>query len=289
MKRICFVLFLFIFIFTGCTNISNLVSNNKVQVEKKLTPDEAKSRLKKDYGIEYNSTNFVSMVKSHETEKVKLFLQAGIDPNTRCMDSTDKTYYGEPVLMIATSLSYDDIVYVLVDDYKADVNIVDNSQANVLWMVSNSGRSDLVKYFVDKGVNVNYVLTNDNDALSFAVYKNQKEVIKALVENGADIKRNNTKNKSSILNYAIWCKSDEDTFKTLIELGAEINNTDKNGFTPLYNALLIRSKFEIIKALVENGANVNFSKGNLSCLDIAKGNGSSYQEVKDYLIQHGAK
>lgn len=292
MKRITWMLvisLLSIFLFIGC---GKTTQSKEVDPVKTLTAEQAKSKLEKDYGVPFNADNFISMIKSNEIEKVKLFLQAGIDPNTRYMkDSSDRYYYGKPALMIATMLGEEDIVKILLEDSRININALDNSQCNVLWRVSDSGKGALVKSLVEKGANVNYFEPKDgNDPLSYAVYKNQKEVVKALVENGANIKRLSPKYKTSILDVAVICKSGEDMFKTLIQLGADVNAVDGDGCTPLYGALLESNNLEMIKVLVDNGANVNFMRKNTSCLLVAKNNISrDKQKIVDYLIAHGAK
>lgn len=59
----------------------------------------------------------------------------------------------------------------------------------------------------------------------------------------------------------------------LIDLGANIDATDDNGDTPLFEAAR-EGSFETVKILVENGADINWQNNrNRTSLDLANENG----------------
>ena len=76
------------------------------------------------------------------------------------------------------------------------------------------------------------------------------KVIEDLVKNGVDI--NNTQFDYTPLNEAIEL-GDEQMVRFLLNLGADINKTDRDGFSPLQCAL-INEQFELVKCLIEMGA-----------------------------------
>lgn len=72
---------------------------------------------------------------------------------------------------------------------------------------------------------------------------------------------------------------------TLVENGAEVDaHHDRDGRTPLYFAAL-EDSIDVVRFLVENGADVNPRSAFGTPLDIALSNG--YEEVANYLRSQG--
>jgi hypothetical protein len=130
---------------------------------------------------------------------------------------------------------------------------------------NNIDSLEIVKYLVENGADINY---NDRESLRSAIYNDNFEIVKFLVEKGADV------NANRVLELAAE-NGNYEIVKFLVENGAA--KEAKN------DALLkgIRS-FEMVKYLVENGAdNINLA------LIEASGQRKGYETVK-YLVEKGA-
>jgi ankyrin repeat protein len=89
--------------------------------------------------------------------------------------------------------------------------------------------------------------------LHFAAFCSKADIIKLLIEKGADINARDNNNFTPLY-YA----RDADTAELLIKSGAKVNICDGNGYTPIHHAVNKGSK-AVIKILVENGADANIA------------------------------
>lgn len=263
MKKILsllFILALFLNII-GCssketTNNNSLLNNQSSK--KELTPDEAKKQLEDKYNTPFNTKNFLTMIKSNDIDKVNLFLKAKIDTNSK--DLEDKSWYGKTALMIAAGLGYKDVVELLIKN-GADVNAIDDKSRNILWTVIDSDKPDMIKLLADNKVNIEYIEPKDNaNPLYYAFSYNKKECIKALLEAGANV--NVIRKDSSVLQLAVFRDADSDIIKMLIDKGANINFQDSVAkYTPLHMAINL-NRTEAAKILIEAGTDLNIKDKN---------------------------
>src|SRR5205814_8712767 len=92
-------------------------------------------------------------------------------------------------------------------------------------------------------------------ALLAAARNGHLEVVKYLVEHGANIdERNNARDKTPLLAAAF--DGHYDIVKYLVEHGANVNVQAVNGWTPLHDAAYI-GNFEVVKYLVDHGADLS--------------------------------
>ena len=90
-----------------------------------------------------------------------------------------------------------------------------------------------VKYFILNGVDVNSIDNSDTAILMRALWGKQFEIVKFLVDNGADI--NTTNSQSTVLIEAAYSGCTE-IVKLLIDAGANIDTKDWRGLTALMKA-----------------------------------------------------
>ena len=126
---------------------------------------------------------------------------------------------------------------------------------------------------------------NNEIALLHACEKGHLEIVKCLVETGADVNAKVGLYNETALIIASKCGHFK-MAKYLIENGAEVNARDKGNDTTLIKASFIGS-IELLKCLLENGADVN-AKGlwNRTPLFFSSENG--YLEIVKFLVENGA-
>jgi uncharacterized protein len=122
----------------------------------------------------------------------------------------------------------------------------------------NKGEIKLVEQsikggFLKKPVDINTKNEDGKTALMIAIDRRQPEIVKLLIEKGADLnvqdKHGNTALTFTILNIA-----QSNMAELLIEKGADVDLQDKDGITPLMKTLIFSSD-EAIKKLDDLGYN----------------------------------
>jgi serine/threonine protein kinase len=213
------------------------------------------------------------LMEVYNSEIAKLLINKGANVNAK--DNSGKTplfHRSDPKI----------IKLLIVNG--ADINTRDNSGKTPLFETSNP---EIVKLLISKGADVN---TKDNDSRTPLMATNNPEIIKLLIASGVDV---NARDKNG--NTSLFETSDPEIAKLLITNGADVNTRDNFGNILLINAVELQ-KNEIVKLLITNGANVNArdARGRtpLFIIKKRKNYGRNYykeQEIKDLLIQHGAK
>ncbi len=165
------------------------------------------------------------------------------------------------------------------------------------------GDIDTVKSALNRGAEVNRIDEGGAAPLLYAVILSKSEIVKYLIEQGADIK---VRSKGfpmmeeewdgPLLMLAIFFDrkfSGPDTLngnfniaKYLIEKGAKVNDRDKQGHTPLMFAV-IKDNRTMVKYLVAKGAEINVKNNDGYTPLMLAVQGASYDIVK-YLIEQGA-
>ena len=146
--------------------------------------------------------------------------------------------------------------------------------------------NETVKNAIKSGFKVNTRDSENNTALHVAVEHGNLEIVKLLLESGANV---NIKNKYKLT--PIWMFDDEEEgkaleiFRLLIAKGADVNlpNEDKE-------TLLMRAceddNLEVVKLLLKAGANPNlkFDEDDETAFEL-----TDSDEIKQLLKQYGAK
>lgn len=162
--------------------------------------------------------------------------------------------------------------------------LISSIKANQFWMVD---------YCLKSGISIDapQKYTEETTPLTAAVELNNLDMVKFLVENGADI---NGKEISPLLAATYIGSRTFDIVKFLIEHGANVNVRNKRGETPLYNAFCNSDGIEMIKFLIKHGANVNAADntdGETPIFVAPRWIDEGYSQHLDkftYLIEHGA-
>jgi ankyrin repeat protein len=129
-------------------------------------------------------------------------------------------------------------------------------------------------------VNINRTFKNNRDKeqtpLQYAVESGFTEIVKLLIENGADLNKSNNDGCTPLHLAATY--GHLEVIKLLIENGADIHKSDNGGCTPLHIAATY-GHLEVIKLLVYSGANVNYTNNRgKTALELA-----SDQQIRNFL------
>jgi len=203
----------------------------------------------------------------HNLNEVKYLVFCGAKVNA-------KTKYGETPLMMASEEGHLEIVKFLMDN-GAKVNAKTKYGETPLMMAAKSGHLEIVKLLVSKGVDLKVQDYGRYTPLHWAAFWGHIDVVKFLLDNGMDV---NIKNAGgwTLLRHSTWicwCRS----------LDPKCNT----GITPLHMAAS-KNKLEVVKFLVNKGANINAKDtyGETS-LEIATNKG--HQAIVEFLNQNGTK
>ena len=229
---------------------------------------------------------------------IRKLLAAGADSN-----AVDPT--GETVLMIAARMGNADGVKALVDA-SAAVNAKDREAETALMVAVRANRADVVKLLIDHGAEVDAATRvgktparrppnagggshgagivrggwpdrgyqeatpGGMTALLYAARDGRLEIVRMLLAAGADLKRDDV-NKISPFAMAIT-NNHMDVAQFLLERGADVNERDNWGRTPLWEAVEMRNLetdrngrnsvdreavLSLIQAIVAHGTDVN--------------------------------
>jgi ankyrin repeat protein len=137
-----------------------------------------------------------------------------------------------------------------------------------LLLATSYGRTEVVRLLVEMGADINFKNKDGDTALILAVVYRRNEIVSFLVENGADI---NVQNK--IGNTALIIGSLKNGYteivRLLLEKGADINLQNKDGETALIRASM-EARRETVRLLLEKGADINLqNKDGKTAIDLA--------------------
>ena len=205
------------------------------------------------------------------TESVKLLLEAGADVNA--VGSIRK----RTPLHVAAEEGKTEIVKLLLG-YNVNIDPLDEERLTPFMLAANA---EIAKLLLDNGANIHHRTPLGHDAFSFALSKQNVDVIKYLLK----INFNPVqwiKNKSLHALISSPTTASEEMLFLLLDAGADINATDALGDTPIMHA----ESIDVIESLLAKGANANHMNN--------QGESVLFKlyflgkECIDLLIKHGA-
>ena len=128
-------------------------------------------------------------------------------------------------------------------------------EPNPLTAAALGGQCEVVKLLLERGANIETKDSQGETPLIKAAATGQADVIKLLLAKGAKVNARNVHRRSAICEAAYWGHAD--AVRALADGGADINARDDHcDSTPLMHAAE-RGSLETVKVLLEKGANVN--------------------------------
>lgn len=133
----------------------------------------------------------------------------------------------------------------------------------------NKNDFSLVDQLIQNGVDVDELDQNKDSPLVIAAYKGYDQIVRSLLEAGADVRAVDPGMKATALHAAAYGGRTE-AAKILIEYKIDINKQGPyNGYTALHDAIW-QNNVEIVKLLLDAGTDLNLlSNDKKSALDFA--------------------
>lgn len=206
------------------------------------------------------------------SEITALLLESGADANAALRG-------GETVLMTAARTGKTQPTALLLE-HGADINAKERKGQTALMWAASEGHTDVVKQLIEAGADIHHTLKSGFNAFFFAVREGHIEVVKSLLDADMDINavmqppnaKSNNKGMSPLL-LAVE-NGHFDLANVLLQAGTDPND-QRSGYTALHTLTWVRkpdrgdegtpppvgsgnmSSIELVKALVEHGADVN--------------------------------
>ncbi|KAI0437057.1 ankyrin repeat-containing domain protein [Xylaria telfairii] len=169
----------------------------------------------------------------------------------------------------------------------ANINWVDEEGGSILYFAASKATPslELVRFFTEKGLDINHQGGYYGNALQAASYRGNLEIVKFLVEKGADVNQQGGHYYGNALQAASY-RGNLETVKFLVEKGADVNQEGGIYDTALQAASSI-GNLEIVKFLVEKGADVN-QEGGAWGTALHEASHIGNLEIAKLLIENGA-
>ncbi len=198
---------------------------------------------------EYGATALSVACASGNIAMIELLLGAKADPNAALLS-------GETPLMTAVDKGNIDAARALLE-HGADVNVKESrgGQTALMWAVANKD-PEIVKLLVEHGADVRARSNGNFTPLLFAAQQGDVESGRALLQAGADV--NESRNKDGMTPLMVAAASGHKEFSVfLLGEGAKPGLMAESGYTALHHAASDEKGAELVKALLDHGANPN--------------------------------
>jgi len=183
---------------------------------------------------------------------------------------------GYTALMYAAQLDQPKSVRFLLEN-GANYNLEGKDGSLALMLAMQENNEEIVDMLMEKGAKMNLKLLDPAgyDFLTVLSDRASPKIVQIAIKMGANVNEQNAANKRTALIIAAMSDKME-VMKLLLENGADPNIVDNNLYSPLMVAS-IRNNYNIVKLLVEHGAKVELKNiDGMTALDIAQN-----QEEKD--------
>lgn len=250
------------------TPIAAAAQENRLDIVKRLIELGADVNSKCDN----DQTVLMSASCDGHDEMVKLLLSHGARIN-------DIMSNNQTALLMACHENHEKVVKILIDN-GADVNIANSFGQSALIAVCQNGNKNIIELLLNNGADINASDNNNQSTLLYAMFSGNREIVDLLVKKGANYNGTDLTGNEYFKN-AILGKNYEIT-KNLIKYGVDINATEeistlgiifkgikdiilyknlamefKKYFSPILIAIFTHNNKDIVKLLLDNGAEIN--------------------------------
>ena len=198
------------------------------------------------------------------------------------------TFEGNCAVFVAAQQGQVHFVNYLVDECDADIEQrgvyevqEDRSRHQVtpLWCAAVANKLEVVKTLIKHNGDVNATSDTESTPVRSACYMTNIDVVRYLVENGANLHKANMNGGTCLINSV----QSVDLCRYLISKSANVNAQDNSGNLALHYAIR-EGRMETVKLLLKHGSDTyvlnDFGDDAIQTASIR-----GYQEILDYLIQ----
>ena len=230
--------------------------------------------------LDFKVTPLWLAAQDGKEELLDLLLSKNSDPN---LPRTDN---GQSPLLVALQKGHWSIFNKLSTHHKVDIKSVDKNGQSILHYGVQLNNSDIIKFAVSKGINIDLGDANGNTGFYLACLSGNIQIAKFLKEQGANINILNTGGFHPI--HGAVHNGRIDTIEKLIEWGVEVDKKSTNGYTPLqYYSQLKNAKLDVVKYLHSKGADFNCTFGQYADTLLHTAVVGNNQEILLYLLDKG--
>jgi len=156
-----------------------------------------------------------------------------------------------------------------------------NDLVTPLWVSVSEKHLNIVRFLVQYGANINQTSSTNSTPVRCACYNGDFEMVKYLVENGADIHLPNVWGGTCLINSN---RGTAPLVEYLIDKGAHVNKTDTSGSNALHFAIR-EGRLDLVKVFLRHAADYNKKndRGDNAALTAAL---YGQKVILDYLIDN---
>lgn len=167
-----------------------------------------------------------------------------------------------------------------------DANAMDIYSITVLMMAAAKGKTEIVKLLLENGAQVNAIDNNHREtALMWAANKNKIPAMKVLLESGADVKITDKDHETVFTRSAISKRPN--LIQLLLDHGAKVNKRRVAVPTALNHAAYYGNT-AIVRLLLENGSQVNARRAKRGETPLHWAAYNGHTSTVQLLLEHGA-
>lgn len=192
----------------------------------------------------------------------------------------------EFMLAAASSIRGEEMIKILSEAGLGKERYVNSDGDNAILVSVKEGRPEyflLLSAIYSKSGGI--INNNGDNAITTAIKRNYTDMVKAVCQSGAEL---NEHNREGLTPLSLATKlGSNDIIKILLEYGADINYKNDKGTTALMAACLTR-EVDGVKTLIEQGADVNIrNKNGMTCLTAALIQKTDVPAIVELIINAG--
>ena len=175
---------------------------------------------------------------------------------------------------------------ILLKSQHVDLEERDESGNTPLYGATMFDNTSLMKKLIDAGANINSQNEWKKTPLHLAATHQQIETVRLLVSAGANLESKDKYGSTPLHQAASMRKGD--SIEYLIESGADVNAVTKSGVSVLHTSIGHPSYIELVRMLIEAGANVNYGTPKYEVFPLHYAMDENQFRIFDLLIDAGA-